>query len=218
MSKHSATSKVNRRGFLEAAGTVTAVSVLCSATSGTAQPVPPPGVTVDYPVIINPSAGNTLTYTVNGKNADPLTIDEGKTVTWAVNPKVKHYHLTILFKHKKAPLADGSGKPLNAVQGSEQDQGTLKVGGKVAPGTKGHGYNYAVAVFDDDANESYSDDPKIIVGKGVDLAIDELTVARDEVKEAEQALSDRPRQLEKAQSIETDLNHLIGELESLGKY
>jgi hypothetical protein len=211
MSENSVTSRVSRRRFLTVAGTVAAASSLGSGTaSAVAQQAPTPPISVDYPVTIDVAADNTLSYKVGGKSADPLNINANQTVTWKVNGT--KYHLTILFKKKKTPLVDPNGKPLNAVHGSEQDEGTLKVGGKIGGGAKGHSYKYAVAVFDDVTNETYSDDPKIIVGTGLEDAKEELASALDEVKEAEVALSDRPKQREQAKSIENQLEHLIADL------
>jgi hypothetical protein len=99
---------------------------------------------------------------------------------------------------------------VGAVDSSEQDEGTLKVGGKIGGGANGHSFRYAVAVFDDATNETYSDDPKIIVGTGLEAGREELASAFDEVKEAEAALSGRQR--EQAKSIENQLEHLIADL------
>ena len=77
-------------------------------------------------------------------------------------------------------------------------------------GAKGRSFRYAVAVFDDATNETYSDDPKIIVGTGLVDAKEELASALEEVKEAEVALSGRQR--EQAKSIENQLEHLIADL------
>src|ERR1035441_10612419 len=129
MSENSVTLGVSRRRFLTVAGTVAAGSSLGPGTaSAVAQPAPTPPISVDYPVTIDVAANKTLSYTVGGKSEDPLNINANQTVTWKVNGS--KYHLTILFKKKKTPLVDPTGKPLNAVHGSEQDEGTLKVGGK----------------------------------------------------------------------------------------
>jgi hypothetical protein len=213
MSENSATSRVSRRRFLTVAGTVAAASSLGPGTaSALAQPAPTPPISVDYPVTIYLLPNNKLSYKVGGNDANPLTVNANQTVTWKVNNSGKGYHVTILFKDKKTPLVDSSGKPLNAVHGSEQDEGTLKVGGTIGGGAKGHSYKYAVAVFDDANNETYSDDPKIIVGTGLQDAKEELASALDEVKEAEVALASRPKQREQAKSIENQLEHLIADL------
>jgi hypothetical protein len=67
-----------------------------------------------------------------------------------------------------------------------------------------------VAVFDDATDEAYSDDPKIIVGTGLEAAREELASELDDVKEAGAALSGRQR--EQAKSIENQLEHLIADL------
>ena len=214
MSDNSAKSMLSRRSFVAATGTVVASTALGRGTvSGIAQPVPSPPITVDYPVTIDLLPNNKLVYKVRGAIApDPLPVKVDKTITWSVNDHGKPYHITILFQKKQTPLVDPNGAPLNAVHGSHQDEGTLKVGGKVRRGAQGHSYKYAVAVFDDYTGVTYSDDPKIIVGTGSDDAIQELSSALEEVKDAERALSDRPKQKEKAKSIESQLDKLIAEL------
>jgi hypothetical protein len=213
MYEQSATSKVSRRHFLAVAGTVSAATSLGPGTgSATAQPVPQPPIHVDHPVTIHPAANNNLSYKEGTNSADPLTVDVNQSVTWQVNTAGKKYHVTILFEKKRTPFVDlTTGKPVHAIHGTEQDEGTLTVGGTVGPNATGE-YPYAVAVFDDVTKETYSDDPKIIVGTGFDEAKEALTSALDEVKEAEVALSGRPKQREQAKSIETQLVQLIAEL------
>jgi hypothetical protein len=166
MSENSANSKLSRRSFFATAGAVAAVSALGPITvSGIAQSVLSSATAVDYPVTIDLLANNKLVYKVRGTLApDPLPVSPNKTITWSVNPHGKQYHITILFQENKTPLVDPTnGVPINAVHGSQQDEGTLKVGGKIR-GAQGVTYKYGVAVFDDDTNDTYSDDPKIIVG------------------------------------------------------
>jgi hypothetical protein len=210
MYEQSAAPKVSRRRFLAAAGTVTAASSLTGTASAMAQPVPQPPVRVDHPVTIHPTPNNNLSYTEGANGADPLTVDPNKSVTWQVNTPGKKYHVTILFENKRTPFVGPNGKPVHAFHGTEQDEGTLTVGGMIGPTTGT--YRYAVAVFDDVTKETYSDDPKIIVGTGFDEARDALTAALEEVKEADVALSGRPKQQEQAKSIEHQLENLIGEL------
>jgi len=213
MSNNSDKSMLSRRNFVVVAGTAAATTVLgCGTVSGTAKSLLSPPTAADYAVTIDLLPNNKLVYKVQGTTADPLPVNVGKTITWRVNPSGKKYHIAILFKNKKTPLVDLHGTPLNAVHGSDQDEGTLKVGGTVGPAAQGHRYKYAVAVFDDDTGATYSDDPKIIVGTGSDDAIQELSSALEEVKEAVVALKDRPKPEEKAKSIESQLNKLIDEL------
>jgi hypothetical protein len=159
---------------------------------------------------IHLAPNNNLSYKVGTNNADPLTVKPNELVTWKTS--AARYHVTIIFKNKKTPLVDPTTtKPVNAVHGSEQDEGTLKIGGRVGQGALGH-YNYSVAVFDDVTGDTYSDDPKIIVGTGFDAARDALTAALEEVEEADVASSDRRKQQEQAKSIENQLEHLLAEL------
>ena len=213
MNEQSATSKVNRRRFLAAAGTVTAAGSLGLGTaSAIAQPVPQPPVNADHPVTIYVASNNNLSYKQGANSGDPLTVNPNQTVAWKVITPGKKYHVTIIFKSKKSPFVDPSGNSVYAVHGSEQDEGSLKIGGKIGQGAQGHSYKYSVAVFDDVTGDTYSDDPKIIVGNGFDDARESLASALDEVKEADVALSGRPKQQEKAKSIEHQLENLIGEL------
>jgi hypothetical protein len=213
MHEQSATSNASRRRFLRVAGTLAASGPLGFGTaSAIAQPVPQPPVNADHPVTIYLAPNNSVSYKEGANSGDPLTVSPNQTVVWKAITPGKKYHVTIIFKSKKSPFVDANGDPVYAVHGSEQDEGTLKIGGKIGQGALGHSYKYSVAVFDDVTNKTYSDDPKIIVGTGFDEARNALTAALGEVKEADVALSDRPKQQEQAKSIENQLEHLLVEL------
>jgi hypothetical protein len=93
---------------------------------------------------------------------------------WTVRRSAQHVHRAEATVHRAVTVG--------AVDSSEQDEGTLKVGGKIVGGAKGRSFSYAVAVFDDATNETYSDDPKIIVGTGLEAARDEPASALERSK------------------------------------
>ena len=73
-------------------------------------------------------------------------------------------------------------------------------------------YKYYAAVFDDKNQETYTDDPKIIVGGGVEDVQAEIGSALNDLKRAEEKLSSKHKLQEQVKSVEHKLEHILGEL------
>jgi hypothetical protein len=210
MSKNSEASNVSRRHFLSVASSVAAVSsVFVGRAVSLAEVLPPPPPTIDSLVSITVSDTPPFSYRVGTQDADPLRVKPGKKIAWSVN--LKRYHLIVSFKNNISPFRDTQNKPVLGFYGTEGDEGTMNIGGTIDPSADGNSYRYNVTVFDDSINKFYSDDPKIIVGTGINEAKQDLTLALGELKLAAAALSELHKQQLKAkvEDIETEVNKVI---------
>lgn len=212
MSMNSDASNVSRRQFLAAAGSVAAASSFAlGKDSGSAQSPPPPPVVYKVTIDVTKAPISYSMTDPNGvvHNAYRLRAETGDKVTWTVKPSKTQYHVSILFL-KETPLNDTNGNPTYTVLGSDQTTIPPMVIDKDASGT----YEYYVGVVDDYTKQTYSDDPKIIVGTGNFEARATITSALDELrKTAEDVERKREHELEKQiESVEKKLERAIDEL------
>jgi len=105
-------------------------------------------------------------------NNRDLTVKPGDTVAWQVlsnkmgnNPPA--HRLTILFLPNQTPFVDKSGNPVYAFEGSKGDDGGPNLSGTINPNITCEEYEFYVAVIDDAGGQTYTDDPKIIVGNAI---------------------------------------------------
>jgi|HubBroStandDraft_5_1064220.scaffolds.fasta_scaffold24748_2 hypothetical protein len=185
-------------------------SLAVGATCPTQLPAP---TSVTINVATNPTS-----YKVGTVNAYRLKLKTCQTVTWTVstppNPSGKNpYHVTILFP-KETPLFDpNTNLPAYLIVGSDQKPISAMAVDADATGT----YEYYVVIVDDFTNQTYPDDPKIIVGTGKDSATANISSALDEVKAARTTVSNKSNKLqerlqEQMESIEKQLRQVLDEL------
>jgi hypothetical protein len=184
MSESAETSNVSRRHFLAVAGSVAAASSFAAGKDG--ESAEASTVTaVQHIVTIDVKNGSFL-YTVNTPN-DPknLRVKLKDDVKWIVKTagETQKHHAAIFFP-TTSPFLDKRKNPTKLLRWTEKDEAS---GGYGVPGgvqTRGT-HKYCVAIFDDAAPELYLDDPKIIVGTGIELldTADELGRELGEAKE-----------------------------------
>lgn len=113
-------------------------------------------VTIDvskYPVSYSDPSQSVSAYRLCVKNND--------SVVWRQDVTIRHYSAMIFFSGG-TPFADKDGRPVTSIVWSDR-----KSTSPVATVTEESGtYEYHVAVYDEDNNKTYTDDPKIIVGSG----------------------------------------------------
>lgn len=210
MAKNAEAWNISRRRFLAVSGSVAATSSLALGKHSTlfASPLPPPPV-ADYPVTIDVSDRNHIKYSTP-KKGDAYILDNvitGDTISWTVK-SLNKFHLAILFPDD-TPFADANGS-VQGLLGSQADASQGKIGGKInADGD----YEYWVIVHNDDTGETYTNDPRIIVGK-LNEAEKEIQSALDDLKAADQKLSDKPKLKEQIRTAEQKLKEIIHELKS----
>jgi hypothetical protein len=210
MAKNADASNVTRRRFLAVAGSVTAASSLVPGKDSTlfAAPPPPP-VVADHIVTIDVSDPQHIKYcTPQQRDAYALNVKANQTINWVRVKPLSRFHLALLFP--KTPFVDANG-PVHGFIGSQDDASQGKIGGQIA-GTDDD-YEYWVIVYDETTGKTYTHDPKIIVGKLND-AEKEIHLALDDLKVADEKLSDKPKLQEQIRKAEGKLNKVIRELKS----
>jgi plastocyanin len=211
MSRNPDTSKVSRRRFLAAAGSVAAASSFATGKDTESVPaLPPPTAPTAYDVTIDvtrsPISYSYPSLTVP-QPAYRLKVKTGDTVTWtAKSPGPKHC-VSIVFK-KDTPLIDRNGRPIYTLLWSERIETPKGPQVTVDPDAAGI-YEYSVAVLDEGTQVSYTDDPKIIVGSGGLDGEAQLTLAKEALKDAAQLEPARRGEIE---NIEKQVEHVLSEL------
>lgn len=205
---------LTRRRFLTVAGTVAAAnSVALGNATEVASPVRVPRawpVTMDAreKPISYTTPNPTGTGTINVSSLDVIPKDK---VTWVAKTKGAHHNWAILFL-KETPLVDANNNAMYAVFGSEADEGK-GLGGTIGDKASGP-YEYYVAVIDRDSLETYTADPKIIVGGGggpMPAGAEKIHAALDEVRALRSSNSKEQKQIE---SVQKDLEQALKELDS----
>jgi hypothetical protein len=171
MSRNPDACNVSRRQFLAAAATIAAASSFAVGKDSDSAQTTGPMAPVDYVVTVVVVDKKPNKYRARDGDG-PVTLDSNNglqvsrndTVAWEVENASRKYHLTIGFlKTPTTPLVDENGDSLYAVSGTEADQGTKKLWGRIGPSTPKGTYRYYVRA--DDTNGPHPDDPTIIVGK-----------------------------------------------------
>src|SRR5258708_18307 len=197
MSNNSDASNVSRRKFLAVAGTVAAASSLAAgkdvqSAQTSAAPVPP----VHYLVTINVTT-DPISYCARNKDTqtdvpmpnNSLTVNPGDEVKWqAKTTGHKPQHRAGIRFTTATPFA---AKEFKWSENQSEGGNTQKAGT----------YYYCVGVFDKVKQEIYFDDPKIIVGGGLNV--------KSQIVEPESELSEVKEKLE---SIEKLLSKAIKQL------
>jgi len=224
MSRNSVVSNVSRRRFLAVAGGVAAANSFATgkALSPAVPPPPPTTYLVTIDITANPIS---YTYTTTGvggvHKANRLKVNESDIVKWKVKTFLStgyKYHMTILCV-RETPLADTHGNPMFAIHGSEVEADAGAVMAIIDADTSGT-YEYYVAVTDVPTGKTYSDDPKIIVGgSGTLEQREELIKDAHQLIAAARKLEDAAGSNhalnEKIESIEKELEEVVGKLEQL---
>jgi hypothetical protein len=143
-----------------------------------------------------------------------LYAENGDSVLWkAKTPGNAHYSAMIFFP-KETPFADKtSGRPITSLVWSDRVPNSPEGYVVEQSGT----YKYYVAVYDEDHQKPYSDDPKIIVGNGNMEATAQIRSAIDDLKQAYTELSRKPKLQEQANRIEAIKNELQHILDEIGR-
>jgi len=227
MSKNTEVSNVSRRLFLTVAGGAAAANSFAVGEAVSSAVNPLPSNPTNYLVTIDVST-NPISYSYtdgSGKHrANRLTVSGNDTIAWNVTtppysagrPK---YHITILCV-KETPLVDKkhNNNPLFEIHGSEIEANAGTVMANIDTDASGS-YEYYVAVTDDNTGQTYTDDPKIIVGgKGTYEQGELIKNANHLIAEAhklEDAAGSNRGLKEKIQSIEKDLEEVVQKLEQL---
>lgn len=172
---------VIRNGFLVIGASQAAELALGSPTTAGKH-----GIKLD--VTINP---NHITYQSDDGAADPsnLPVMHNDVVTWKAKTHGPKHHLALIFA-PLTPFVDvDTGFPVFAFFGSEVNEshgGGIGSNASIGPHVLETGYEYLVAVWDDESKKTYSNDPKIIVGTGYNAAEAELESAKEKIKRAEE--------------------------------
>jgi hypothetical protein len=206
MSRGSDSSGTSRRQFLVAAGTLAAASPLAAAKIASwpaeAAPPPPHGVTISV-------SDGKLAYkdSVQPGNAASLYVQPNETVYWLGDTSAvpRSYHVVIRFEGD-TPLLDKAGNPVNAIHAANTTVNTITT---VDPNAGGC-YKYSVILFDEtnpSAVAVYTDDPKIIVGRG--KAEEILTDVKNSVADLKGTLKSADRALEEINRTLGDLNRTL---------
>jgi hypothetical protein len=140
-----------------------------------------------------------------------LCVAKGESVLWqavTAKPNNGRYSAMVFFPNG-TPFADTAGRPITRIVWSER----TSTDRQAAVVEKSGSYEYYVAVYDEDHQKTYADDPKIIVGSGgVDA---EINTAIENLKQASAQLSRDPQLQGKADQIEAiqkELQHILAEL------
>jgi hypothetical protein len=171
MSRNSDACNVSRRQFLAAAATIAAASSFAVGKDSDSAQTTGPIAPVDYVVTVVVVDKKPNTYRARDghgpvplHNNNGLEVTQNDTVAWEVENDSRKYRLTIgFFKTLTTPLVDENGDSMYAVSGTEVDQGTKKLWGRIGASTPDGTYRYYVRA--DDGNGPHPDDPTIIVGK-----------------------------------------------------
>jgi hypothetical protein len=170
---------VSRRRFLAVAGSVAAASSFAAGKDS--QPTKATPASKLHKVTIH-ATGEKLSYTTpDNPDASTLCVIKGDEIKWQIKSSGTKHHGAISFPGTN-PFSD---KPIPPFEWTETDEVAKKFPGGFA--TKLNEHKYDVAVFDVEKSKLYIDDPKIIVGTGVEL-LDTADELGRELEEAQKKL------------------------------
>ena len=175
--------------------------LLASETSTLAQACTPVTVPAGTPIkvhFVTTGGAWKITYTVGATPAKCFKVSPGQTVIWQAATSNTAHRTTIFFLPNHTPFVDRNNNPVHAFHGSNTDESTggQEIGSHATIGAASGSYEAYIAVFDDNSGLTYTDDPKIIVGRPGEG--EELTDIKEHVEDIQQQLKEVEEQLVEA--------------------